>query len=79
MMQIKVVGSGCPNCLKLAALCKEVVTENNIEAEINKITDINHFAELGVMMTPGLVIDEKLKSVGKVPSEDELLRWIREV
>lgn len=79
MMQIKVVGGGCPNCVKLAALCNEVVTENNIEAEINKITDINHFAELGVMMTPGLIMNEKVLSQGKIPTKSTLENWFKKL
>ena len=79
MMQIKVVGGGCSNCVKLAALCKEVVIENNIEAEINKITDINHFAELGVMMTPGLIINDRVVSQGKIPTKSTLAHWIQDV
>ncbi len=79
MMQIKVAGSGCTNCIKLVALCKEVVTENNIEAEINKITDINLFAELGVMMTPGLIINDRVISQGKIPTKSTLTHWMQDV
>mgnify|MGYP002635001467 CR=1 FL=1 len=79
MINIKVVGSGCPNCQKLEAQCKEVVTENNIEAEINKVTDINQFADLGVMMTPGLIVDGKVLSQGKIPTKSTLQHWLTEL
>ena len=76
MLNIKVVGSGCPNCEKLAKLCNEVITENNIEAEIEKITDFNQFADLGIMMTPGLLINNIVVSSGKIPSKESITEWI---
>jgi small redox-active disulfide protein 2 len=78
MIDIKVLGPGCPNCQKLERLCKEVLTENNIEAEVEKITDISRFADYGLLMTPGLVVNEKLVSSGKIPSKPDVLNWIRE-
>jgi len=77
MLNIKVVGSGCVNCEKLANLCKQVVSENNIEANIEKITDLNEFADLGILMTPGLIINNKVISAGKVPSKSILAEWIK--
>lgn len=53
MLNIKIVRSGCPNCQKLEVLCKEVITEHNIEANIKKVTNVNDFADLGIFMTPG--------------------------
>ena len=76
MLNIKVVGSGCPNCEKLAKLCNEIITENNIEAEIEKIPDFNQFADLGIMMTPGLLINNKVVSSGKIPAKSTLASWI---
>jgi small redox-active disulfide protein 2 len=76
MLNIKVVGSGCPNCQKLAALCREVVEENNIQAEIEKITDVNTFADIGIMMTPGLLLNNKVISSGKIPTKTTLTQWI---
>ncbi len=78
MLNIKVVGSGCPNCQKLAALCREVVEENNIQAEIEKITDVNTFADIGIMMTPGLLLNNKVISSGKIPTKTTLTQWIIE-
>jgi len=76
MLNIKVVGSGCSNCQKLEALCREVVNENNIMAEIEKITNFNKFADLGIMMTPGLLINNKVVSSGKLPTKSTLAHWI---
>lgn len=78
MLHIKVVGSGCPNCQKLAALCEEVVDENNLDAEIEKVTDLNKFAELGVFMTPGLVVNDEVVSSGKIPTKTTLAKWLQE-
>jgi len=76
MVNIKVLGPGCPNCEKLEMLCKEIVSEKKVEAEIEKITDINRFVDYGLLMTPGLVINEKLVSSGKIPTKSAIIEWI---
>jgi len=78
MLQIKVVGSGCPNCQKLEALCTEVINESGLDAQIEKVTDVNQFAELGIFMTPGLVVDNEVVSSGKIPTKSTLQHWLRE-
>ena len=77
MLNIKVVGSGCPTCQKLEQMCREIITENNIEAEIEKITDINSFADLGIFMTPGLLLNDQLVSSGKLPTKSTLEHWVK--
>jgi len=76
MLNIKVAGSGCPSCQRLEQLCREVISEANIEAEIEKITDLYQFQELGVMMTPGLLLNGKVVSAGKIPTKETLEKWI---
>lgn len=76
MKKIKVVGGGCTNCHKLADMCKEIIKKHDIDAEIEHITDINKFAELGVFMTPGLIIDNQLILSGKLPNTAALEKWI---
>ena len=76
MIRIQVVGPGCSNCRKLAALCAEVVAENAVEAEIEKVTDYNRFADLGILLTPGLLIDGEVKSSGKMPLKATISHWI---
>lgn len=78
MVNIKVVGSGCPNCKKLGKLCKEVTTENDIEAKIKNMIDFNKFANLGIFITPGLLINDKMVSSGKSPTKSMLANWITE-
>ncbi|MBD3223754.1 MAG: thioredoxin family protein [Caldithrix sp.] len=77
MINIKVVGGGCPNCQKLENLCREVVSENDIQAEIEKVSDVNRFAEMGIFMTPGLLINNKVVSSGKIPVKSTLKQWIK--
>ena len=77
MLNIKVVGTGCPNCIKLETLCQEVVSENNIEASIEKVTDLNKFADLGVIMTPGLIVNDQVISQGKIPTKSTLIHWLK--
>ena len=76
MLDIKVLGTGCPNCIKLEKLCKEIVDENNFEANIEKITDMNEFGNYGVMLTPGLVVNGKVFSQGKTPVKNTLKNWL---
>ncbi len=76
MIQIQVVGPGCANCEKLAALCREVVTENGLDAHVEKVTDVSKFIDLGIMITPGLIINGEVISSGKMPVKHTLLQWV---
>jgi small redox-active disulfide protein 2 len=76
MIHIQVVGPGCSNCRKLATLCAEVVAENAVEADIEKVTDFARFADLGILLTPGLIIDGEVKSTGKMPLKATISYWI---
>lgn len=71
-MVIKILGSGCPNCIKLEANTKKAVEELNIEAVIEKVTDMGQIIEYGVMSTPALVIDEQVVSYGVIPGISEI-------
>ena len=76
MINIKVLGSGCTNCKNLENLCKEVVAENNIEATIEKVTELKEIMSYGVMSTPGLVVNEKVIFSGKLPTKSTLTNWL---
>lgn len=76
-MTIKVLGPGCKNCVSLADNTKEAIKELGIEAEIIKITDFADIAKYGIMSTPGLVIDEKVVSFGKVLKPNEIVKIIK--
>ncbi|MGE5430112.1 MAG: thioredoxin family protein [Syntrophomonadaceae bacterium] len=76
MLNIKVLGPGCANCLALEKLCREVLSENGIEAEIQKITGFKDIAGFGIMVTPGLIINGKVVLSGKLPTKSTLTHWI---
>ncbi len=76
MIEIKVLGPGCPNCLKLEALCLEVVAENKLDARVLKITKTDEFWEHGIMLTPGLVVNGKILVQGKLPTKRTLENWL---
>lgn len=75
-MKIKVLGPGCKNCVVLAENTKAALTELGTEAEIEKVTDFAEIAKYGIMSTPGLVIDEKVVSYGKVLKPQDIIKLI---
>jgi len=79
MLNIKVLGPGCVNCEKLYKLCNEVVSENNLEAQIEKIVDLNKFLEYGVMLTPALIVNNKILIQGKIPTKSTLTHWLKDL
>ncbi len=77
MISIKILGPGCSKCRTLEAKVKDIVAKNNIEADITKVEDINDMMNYGIMMTPGLVVNEQVKSFGIIPKDDQILKWIK--
>ena len=75
---IKVYGSGCANCKRLEAMCTEVIQENNIDASIEKVTDFQEIMKTGILSTPGLEINGKMISSGKLPTKSTLVHWIQD-
>ena len=78
MVDIKVVGPGCKNCVELHQRVAKVVEEMKIEATISKISDFAEIAKAGVFMTPGLIINGKVVLQGKLPSEGIIKNFIAE-
>lgn len=78
-MTVKILGVGCPKCKTLEARVKNVASQHEITCEIQKVTDLTQIMSYGVMMTPGLVINEQLKSAGAIPGDVQILQWLREV
>ncbi len=76
-MKIQILGKGCINCQKLEENAKMAIAELGIQAEIEKITNIDQIIEMGVMRTPGLAIDGNVKSSGKVLSKNEIVEIIK--
>lgn len=77
-MEIKVLGTGCANCKKLEQSVRGVLQELGIEAAISKVEDLNEILGYGCMMTPGLVVDGKVKCAGRVPGKKEIMNWLQE-
>jgi len=77
-MTIKILGTGCSKCKKLEDTVREVMQKNNIQGEIIKVTQLDDIMKYGIMMTPGLVINEKAKSYGNIPKEEQILEWLKE-
>jgi len=76
LMVIKILGSGCANCKKLESNVREAVKELGIEATIEKVQDFKDIAAYGVMRTPALVVDEQVKVMGRVPSVEEIKKYL---
>jgi small redox-active disulfide protein 2 len=71
-MKIHILGTGCAKCDQLTAATRAAADKLGLEYELEKVTDFLRFADFGVMITPALVVDGKLKVAGKVPSDAEL-------
>jgi small redox-active disulfide protein 2 len=78
MLTIKVLGSGCANCKKVEAIARQAVANMGVEAEVIKVTDYADIMQYNIMSTPGLVINEKLVSAGRIPAEAQVTTWIAE-
>lgn len=76
MLTIKVLGSGCANCKKVEAIAHQVVDQLGVKAEIVKVTEYPDIMAYDIMSTPGLVINEKVVSYGRIPSAAEVATWI---
>lgn len=78
MISIKVLGPGCKKCQTLEAKVRDLVAANNINATVEKVSDISEMMSYNIMMTPGLVINEQVKSFGIIPKDDQILSWLKE-
>jgi len=77
MISVKILGTGCKKCQNLENKVRELVSTNNIDAVVEKVTDINEMMNYGIMMTPGLVINEKVVSAGIIPKDDQIIKWLK--
>jgi small redox-active disulfide protein 2 len=78
-IQIRVLGPGCSRCDMLEQEIMKVLTETNLQADLEHVRDIMEIAKYGVMGTPALIINDEVKSVGKVPSKDKIIEWLKNV
>jgi len=75
-MKVQILGSGCPKCKLLEEHARQAVAELGIQAEIEKVMDVETIVEMGVMMTPALAIDGVVKSVGRVLTKDQVASYL---
>ena len=76
MLIVKILGSGCANCKKLEAVARSAATAANLPADFVKVTDMQQILDYDVLSTPGLVINEKLVSSGRIPTQAEIQQWM---
>jgi small redox-active disulfide protein 2 len=75
-MEIKVLGPGCAKCQQTEKIVRDAVQESGVDVDIEKVTDIMEIAKYGVFGTPAVVVDNEVKSVGKIPDKNEIKSWI---
>ncbi len=76
MRKIQILGTGCPKCKKLAENAETAAKDLGVEYSLEKVTQISDIMKFGVMMTPALVVDGQVKTVGKVASPDEIKQML---
>ena len=77
-MEIKILGTGCPNCRKLEQVALQAVAESGLDVKVTEVTDIEQIMSYPIASTPALVIDEKVKSFGRIPKKEQIIAWIKE-
>jgi len=76
MLTIKILGSGCANCKRVEQIARKVVADMALEAEIIKVTEYPEIMKYNLLSTPGLVINEKVVSSGRIPTPAEVTTWL---
>ena len=71
-MEVKILGTGCPNCKRLEKAAREALEEMGVDAQVTKVSDVQAIMAYDILATPGLVIDEKVVSYGRIPNKREL-------
>lgn len=77
-MKIQILGAGCPKCNALERNAREALEKTGIQADIEKVTDLDAIMEMGVMVTPALAVDGEVKKAGKVMTAEEIAAIIKE-
>ncbi|MBK8023498.1 MAG: TM0996/MTH895 family glutaredoxin-like protein [Chloroflexi bacterium] len=75
MITIKILGSGCANCKRLEQEVRDALADSPIEHEIVKVTEYEDIMAYGILSTPGLVMDEKVFSAGRIPKRQQIVEW----
>ncbi len=75
-MEIKVLGPGCAKCKQAEKIVRQAIAESGVHANVGKVTDMMRIAGYGVFGTPAVIIDGKVKIVGKVPKIKDVKSWL---
>lgn len=76
-MEIRILGTGCPNCQRLERVAREAAQEAGVQAEFVKVTDIREIMTYPILGTPGLIINGQVKSSGRIPRKEEIIAWLK--
>jgi small redox-active disulfide protein 2 len=76
MLTVKILGTGCANCKKLEAVARQAIADAGASAEVIKVTDMKDILTYDLMSTPGLVVNERLVSSGRIPTVAEVRQWL---
>lgn len=76
-MKVEILGPGCPKCKKTFSNAEEAIKELGIQAELVKVEKIDQIMKYGIMFTPALVVDGEIKCYGKIPSIEEIKKWLK--
>jgi len=76
-VEIKILGMGCPKCKRLEELAREAAGDLGVEATFVKVKDLDAIMAYNILSTPALVIDEEVKSAGRIPGKEDIAEWIR--
>jgi small redox-active disulfide protein 2 len=76
MLTVKILGSGCANCKRLEQIARQAIVDLGVDAEVIKVTDYNDILKFNILSTPGLVINEKVVSSGRIPSPAEVITFV---
>jgi small redox-active disulfide protein 2 len=75
-MEIKILGPGCPRCKQTEEVIRQALTDTGVDANVEKVSDLMKIAGYGVFGTPAVVVDGEVKSVGKIPTMEQIKTWI---
>jgi len=77
MKKVEILGPGCPKCKFVEKRVKETIEELGIDAKVEEVTDMGKIIEYGVMATPAVVVDGSVKAEGKIPTKEEIEKWLK--
>jgi len=77
-MKIEIFGPGCHRCHEVEKVIRDALTELAVEAEVEKVKDLMKIVDAGIMQTPGVRINGKMKCAGRIPNKDEVKKWLSE-